>query len=168
MSFLITLSLLTAAPSFDTPSPAPAKVQTLEPDVHRAWGLSVLGGGVGVVGWIGSLAVYLESTRCDAEPQGTATHVALQALGYDPCRPQASTVTVLPLIGPWLALSDPVISRAGLTGATVVVGVAQLAALTLCILGPLIHLDRPDGRFALALAPGAGSAPAGLSLAGRF
>jgi hypothetical protein len=152
MHLFLTLSLLTAAPSFDTPSPAPAKLQAIEPDVHHAWGLSVFGGAVGVAGWIGSVAVYLGSTRCDDAPQGKATQIALQALGYDPCRLQASPVTALPLIGPWIALTDPATARAGLTQVTAVVGVAQLAALVMCILGPLIRIDQPS-RLSLTATP---------------
>jgi hypothetical protein len=152
MTFLITLTLLTAAPSFDTPSPAPAQVDATGSEVHRAWGLSVLGGAVGVAGWIASVAVYSGSTQCDEGPQGEATQVALRALGYQPCSPRASALTLLPLLGPWIALSDPATPHAGLTAATAAVGVAQLAALAMCILGPLIHID-PSSRLSFSATP---------------
>jgi hypothetical protein len=171
MSTLLVLSLLSASPgspSFDAPSP-PVQSETAQPEVHHAWGLSVFGGAVGVASWIASVIVYAGSTQCpDYSSYGEATQVALTALGGPLCTPQASPLTMLPLIGPWLALTDPATAHAGLTGVTAAVGVAQLVALSLCIAGPLIRIDAPHETVAMTLAPGAGTALAGLSLAGRF
>jgi hypothetical protein len=157
MSIVVVLTLLTVAPSFEVPAPGPPPTE-----VHRAWGVSVLGGGVIIAGWVAGLAAYESTVQCTEDP------IFFTGLTHSVCSTQSSALSLVPLVGPFIALTDPATARAGLTGVMVAAGLAQVAGLALVIAGPLIRIDGPHGRLSINLAPGAGTAPTGMSLTGRF
>jgi hypothetical protein len=92
---------------------------------RRLWGLSIVGGAVGMTAYIaGAVEVWRASVV-----------IAASSL------PPRSGWLMLPLVGPWMALTDPSTASSGTTGLAIVAGVTQLLGLGLTIFGPLITID---------------------------
>jgi hypothetical protein len=95
---------------------------------RRLWGLSILGGCVGMTAYIAGAVEYWRASWVISDGLPT------------PVEPRSGWL-MLPLLGPWLALTDPSTARSDTTGLAIASGLAQLLGLGLSIFGPLITID---------------------------
>jgi hypothetical protein len=110
------------------PADAPAEVPARDGGRWHLWGLSIGGAVVGVGTWVAGVVNYFSTINC----QGDLLE------GWD-CR-SGSGWTMVPVIGPYLALADPATARAGNTGAVTALAVTQGLAIAMAIIGPFIPI----------------------------
>jgi hypothetical protein len=92
---------------------------------QRLWWLSIIGGVVGEAAYVAGAVEFWRASSVS----GTAP------------LPQRSGWLMVPLAGPWLALTDASTANSGTTSLAVAIGVTQLLGLGLTIFGPLITVD---------------------------
>jgi hypothetical protein len=95
---------------------------------RRLWWLSIVGGIVGEAAYVAGAVEFWRAT-------------SLTSGGPASPLPQRSGWLMVPLAGPWLALTDASTANSGTTGLALAIGVTQLLGLGLSIFGPLITID---------------------------